>query len=173
VTGEMTENVLQIVDMLATLRDGKKGQKLGFQFPERALNEYLAYSLRNQPRPGITAVTVTLLPKNDISAMVELDFNFVKQWNEALLPEAVRPILTGTRSVQVNGHFESGNGTFTFTLKDAQGPDGKALANKIVNDVLQAVGAHQPEQYDPGKPIPLPFGLKRVWTGKQSIGGET
>jgi hypothetical protein len=39
--------------------------------------------------------------------------------------------------------------------------------------VLQALGSRQPESYDTAKPIPLPFGLKRIWTGKQSIYGET
>ena len=39
--------------------------------------------------------------------------------------------------------------------------------------LLQAIGAHQPEAYDPAKPLPLPFGLKRIWIGKQSILGET
>jgi hypothetical protein len=39
--------------------------------------------------------------------------------------------------------------------------------------VLQALGSHQPESYDTAKPIPLPYGLKRIWTDKQLICGET
>jgi hypothetical protein len=64
---------MQIADLLASLarfdRDGRIAeQKIGFEIPERAVNEYLAYSLRNRPRPGIGSITVTLLSKNDISA---------------------------------------------------------------------------------------------------------
>jgi hypothetical protein len=178
-SGETTQGAMQIADLLASLgkfdRDGKgtAAQKIGFEIPERAVNEYLAYSLRNRPRPGISAITVTLLPKNDISATVEIDFNSIKQWDPEILPEALRPLLSGKRSIQLNAHFESKNGTFTFALKDVHGPDGKLLENKIMTVLLQALGSHQPESYDVGKPIPLPFGLKRVWTEKQTVLGET
>ena len=129
--------------------------------------------MRNRPRPGISAITVKLLPKNDISAVVEIDFSSVTEWNPEILPEALRPLLSGKRAVQLNGHFESRNGTFTFTLKDVQGPDGKLLENKLMTVLLEAIGSHQPESYNAAKPIPLPFGLKRVWTEKQSVLGET
>jgi hypothetical protein len=177
-SGESTQGAMQIVDLLASLarfdRDGRVAeQKIGFEIPERAVNEYLAYSLRNRPRPGISAITVTLLPKNDISAAIEIDFNSVKQWAPEILPEPLRALLSGKRAIQVSAHFESRNGSFTFALKDVQGPDGKPLANKIMTDLLQSIGSRQPESYDAAKPIPLPFGLKRVWTEKQSVMGET
>jgi hypothetical protein len=177
-SGESTQGAMQIADLLASLtrfdRDGRvAAQKIGFEIPERAVNEYLAYSLRNRPRPGISAITVTLLPKNDISAAIEIDFDSIKQWVPELLPEPLRPLLSGKRALQLNAHFESRNGTFTFTLKDVHGPDGKPLANKIMTDVLQSLGSHQPESYDAAKPISLPFGLKRVWTEKQAVFGET
>lgn len=176
-SGESTQGAMQIADLLASLarfdQEGRPAQKIGFEIPERAVNEYLAYSLRNRPRPGINAITVTLLPKNDISAVIEIDFSSVTQWNPEILPEPLRPLLTGKRAIQLNAHFEVRNGTFTFTLKDVHGPDGKLLENKLMNVLLQSLGSHQPESYDAAKPITLPFGLKRVWTEKQSILGET
>ena len=175
-SGEFTQGAMQIVDLLASLTrvdpDGK-ARKIGFEIPERAVNEYLAYSLRNRPRPGISAITVTLLPKNDISATIEIDFSTVKQWAPEILPEPLRPLLSGKRALQLNAHFEAKNGSFTFTVKDVHGPDGKPLANKIMTDVLQSLGSHQPESYDAARPITLPFGLKRVWTEKQAVLGET
>jgi hypothetical protein len=177
-SGESTQGAMQVADLLASLtrfdHDGRlAAQKMGFEVPERAVNEYLAYSLRNRPRPGLSSVTVTLLPKNDISVVIEIDFSSVKQWAPELLPEPLRPLLNGRQTLQMNAHFESKNGTFTLTLKDVRGPDAKPLANKVMNDLLQSLGSHQPESYDPSKPIPLPFGLKRVWTDKQEILGET
>ena len=53
------------------------------------------------------------------------------------------------------------------------GPDGKAMVGKVVSSLMQALGSRQPESIDPGKPSPLPFGLKRVWTEKQLLCGET
>jgi hypothetical protein len=176
-TGEITQGAMQIADLLASLarfdQDGRVTQRIGFEVPERAVNEYLAYSLRNRPRPGISSIRVTLLPKNDVGATVEIDFTSVLHWNPEILPEPLRPLLSGKRTVQLNAHFESGNGTFTFTLKDAHGPDGKILENQIMTALMQAIGSHQPESYDAGRPITLPFGLKRVWTDKQSLLGET
>jgi hypothetical protein len=78
----------------------------------------------------------------------EIDFSSVTQWVPEILPEPLRPLFTGKRSVQLNTHFETKNGSFTFTLKDVQGPDGKPLANKIMTDLLQSLGSHQPESYD-------------------------
>jgi len=177
-SGESTQGAMQIQDLLASLarfdRNGRDpAQKLGFEIPERAVNEYLAYVLRTRPRPGISAVTVTLLPNNEVSGMVEIDFNTVKLWNPELLPEALRPLLSGKQTIKVNAHIESRNGTFTVVFKDVHGPDGKLLSNKPMTDLLQTIGSRQPESYDTAKPLPLPFGLKRIWTGKQSVCGET
>jgi hypothetical protein len=177
-SGESTQGAMQIVDLLASLarfdRDGRvAAQKIGFEIPERAVNEYLAYSLRNRPRPGIGAITVTLLPKNDISAVIAMDFNSIQQWDPEILPEPLRGLLSGKRDIQVNAHFETTNGSFTFVLKDVHGPDGKLLSNKTMTNLLRSIGSRQPESYDAAKPIPLPFGLKRVWTEKQSVCGET
>ncbi len=176
-TGEITQGAMQVADLLVSLarfdQNGRVTQRIGFEIPERAVNEYLAYSLRNRPRPGISSIRVTLLPKNDIAATVEIDFSSVLQWNPEILPEPLRPLLSGKLTVQLNAHFESGNGTFNLTLKDAHGPDGKILENQIVSALMQAIGSHQPESYDAARPITLPFGLKRVWTDKQSLQGET
>ena len=174
-SGEFTQGTIQVTDLLSSLsrydQDGRpKGHKIEFEVPERAINEYLAYSLRNRPRPGISSVTVTLLPKNDITATVEVDFGAV---SADLIPEAMRAVLSGKRTVKVNGHFESKDGTVTFSLKDAAGPDGKMLANKLMNDLLRAIGSRQPETYDPSKPLQLPFGLKKIWTEKLTFLGET
>jgi len=176
-TGESTPGVTMIQELLVSLgkfqEDGKpEKQKLGFEIPERALNEYLAYSLRNRPRPGIAAMTVTLLPKNQISSEVQIDFDTVQKWDPEIFPEVLRPILSGKRKVKAEVQFESANGSCNFSLKDAMGPDGKAIANKIMA-VMQALGSRQPESYDTAKPIPLPFGLKRIWTEKQLLCGET
>ena len=177
-SGEFTPGVAMVQDLLTSLgkfeQDGHPaGQKLGFEIPESALNGYLAYTLRNRPRPGIAAMTVTLLPKNRLSSDVEIDFDAVQQWNPEIFPEILRGLLTGKRTVHADLTFEAKNGFCRLELKDAMGPDGKAIVKKVMSSVLQALGSRQPESYDTAKPIPLPYGLKRIWTGKQLICGET
>jgi hypothetical protein len=175
---EFSPGVNMIQDLLTSLgkfdQEGRPaGRKVGFEIPERALNEYVAYTLRNRPRPGITSMTVMLLPKNQISSDIEIDFDAVQKWNPGIFPEAVRGFLTGKRTVHTDLKFEVKNGAVSFDLKDATGPDGKAIVNKVMTAVLQALGSQQPESYDTSKPIPLPFGLKRIWTDKQLLCGET
>jgi len=175
---EFSPGVNMIQDLLTSLgkfdQEGRTaGRKVGFEIPERALNEYLAYTLRNRPRPGITSMTVTLLPKNHISSDIEINFDAVQKWNPGIFPEAVRGFLTGKRTVHTDLKFEVKNGAVSFDLKDVTGPDGKAIVNKVMTAVLQALGSQQPESYDTSKPIPLPFGLKRIWTDKQLLCGET
>lgn len=169
---------MQVVDLLNSLahydQDGRQAaQKIGFEVPERAVNDYLVYSLHNRPRPAISSATVALTPGNNVTVTVELDFDAIQQWVPELLPEALRPMFTGKRLVKVNAHFESSNGNVSFALKDVTGPNGKPFDAKLMNALMQSLGAKQPEAYDTSKPLPLPFGLKRIWTDKQSILGET
>jgi len=164
-----------VQDLLESLaRYDQKGrpadQKLGFEIPEKALNDYLSYSLRQNPRPGIVSASVTLAPRNQISVAVEIDFDTVGGWGSAVIPEALRPMLKGKLPIRFSGQFQSGDGMVTFTLKDAG--ENPALG-KIMMGVLQAIGGHQPESLEPTKPIPLPFGLKRIWINNRSVCGET
>jgi hypothetical protein len=167
-----------VIDLLATLakfdREGRDpAQKIGFELPESAINDYLAYSLRVKPRPGIVAVRVSLLPKNQVALEVEIDFDSIVKWNSWTPPDFLRSMLSGRQTMRLNVEFAVNNGRVIMNWKDAQGPGGSAILNNIAAGLLQAIGLHQPESYDTTQPIPLPFGLKRIWTEKQLIGGET
>jgi len=167
-----------IQDLLASLarfdQDGRPtNQKLGFEIPERALNEYIAYVLKTRPRPGISAMKVTLLPRNQITSEVEIDFDAVQRWTPGIFPEVLQPILSGKRTVKTDAQFDSNGGSCRLTLKDTVGPDGKAILSKVMSAVVQSLGSKQPESFDTSKAVPLPFGLKRIWTEKQLICGET
>src|SRR5215472_13095165 len=65
-------------DVLASLtrfdQDGRNpANKVSFELPEKAVNDYLVYALHEHPRPRISAITVTLLPGNQVSLSVEVD----------------------------------------------------------------------------------------------------
>jgi hypothetical protein len=148
-------------------------QKIGFEMPERAVNDYLVFAVRTRPRPGFSAASVTLLPDNDVSADLTVDIDAVREWDPAAFPDALRPLLGGKRTVRLLGRFDSSGGTATVTVKDAQSSDGKSFGQKAAAWLVGVLGQHQPEAVDITKPIPLPFGLKRVWTRKQVLCGET
>ncbi len=177
-SGELTKGAASVVEVLASLarfdQDGRNAaQKVGFELPQSAINDYLAYALRQRPRPGISSVKIALLPNNEVAAMVEIDFDAVQKWNSELLPPPLRPILSGKQTVRANISFSASNGSLTYTVKEMFAPDGKPIQKKVVDGLLQALGARQPESYVQGDPIPLPFGLKRVWTERQVLGGNT
>jgi len=170
--------VAQVQDLLSSLgkfdQSGRPAaQKIGFELPEITINQYLVYVLRTRPRPGLSSMKVTLSASNQVSTETEIDFDEVQKWSPGIFPELLRPLLNGKRTIKADVQFDSKEGFFNFSLKDAQGPDGKAIVNKVMMGVLQALGSRQPESVDPSKPIPLPFGLKRVWTEKQLLCGET
>lgn len=167
-----------VMDLLAILakfdRDGRDpAQRIGFELPETAINDYLAYSLHVKPRPGIGAARVSLLPKNQVALEVEIDFDSIVQWHSWTPPDFLRSLLSGKQTVRLNAEFAVNNGRAIIYWKDVQGPGGSALLNNVAAGLLQAIGLHQPESYDTTQPIPLPFGLKRIWTEKQLMGGET
>src|ERR1051325_4218273 len=116
--------VAQVQDLLESLarfdRNGRSpDQKLGFEIPERAVNEYLAYTLRIRPRPGITAASVTLGGGNEVTLRAEVDLSAIQEWNGQLIPEALRSMIRGKQSGNIILQFEAQNGFLSFTVKDA------------------------------------------------------
>lgn len=177
--GDKTEGVVHVLHVLDVLwqyeRSGRNHQiqSIGFQFPQNEINEYLAYSLRIKPRPGISRVSVKLLPNDEIAALVEIDFDALKKWPSWSMPTVLEPLLRGRRALRVDAQFQANDGALSFTINDAYAPDGSAILNKLMLDMIQSVAIHQPEWYDTSRPVPLPFGLQRVWTQQQLVGGET
>jgi hypothetical protein len=76
--------------------------------------------------------------------------------------------------LRLTAQFESENGTLSFTVKEGRPEDGGApLPASFIKGILQALGQRQPEAWDTSKPIPLPFGIKRVWIDRHALCGET
>lgn len=176
--GDKTEGVNRVLEVLdwlgAYARGGRNpANRVGFQLPESEVNEYLAYALRINPRPGLSSVTLKLLPNSEISSLVWIDFDALTKWNSWILPAPLRSLLNGRMAVRVDAHLDARNGFLNFTVKDAYGPAGAMIARKVVEDVMQSIGLHQRELYNTGQPIPLPFGLKSMWCEKQLLAGET
>ena len=177
--GDKTAGVDQVLQVIGWLdrydRDGRKAaNKINFQLPESVVNEYLAYALRINPRPGVSSVTVKLLPNNQISSVVWIDFDAIAKWNSWVLPAPLRLLLNGKKAVRVDAQMDVRGGVFNYTLKSAYGPAGDAIAKKVMDDIVQVIGLHQRELYNIGQqPIVLPYGLQRLWCEKQILNGET
>jgi len=177
--GDKTEGVVHVLHALDVLsrydQNGRKreAETIGFQLPENEINEYLAYSLRMNPRPGISRAAVKLLPNDEIGALVEIDFDALQKWPSWSIPGVFQKLLSGRRPLRVDAHFHANAGKLTFTLNGAYGPDGSVILDEVMLEMIQALAIHQPEWYDTTRPVPLPFGLQKVWTQMQLVGGET
>lgn len=177
--GDKTEGVNHVLEVLGWLGKYEQGgrnpaNKINFRLPESVVNEYLAYALRVNPRPGLSSVTLKLLANNEMSALVWIDFDALAKWNPRILPAPLRPFLNGKQAVRVDAQLDAKDGSLNYTLKTAYGPAGDMIATKVMDNIMQAIGQHQREVYNVGKhPIPLPFGLKRMWCEKQLLLGET
>jgi hypothetical protein len=177
-SGEVTPWVQQVLDLIDSLNKFDQAgrdpnHKLGFELPEKAINEYLAYSLHKKPRPGLGAVAVTFLSQNEVSVAFEVDFDSLGPWTVQKIPDQLRPVLTGKPAMRMTLQFDASNGLVNTTFKGGVGPDGSPLPPAIGFSLLQALELRQPEAADASKPYPLPYGLKRVWINKHSICGET
>jgi hypothetical protein len=173
--GEKTPGCDRVLAALQALQDyanGLRAQTVAFQFTETEIDEYLAYSLRVKPRPGVSRLAVRFLPDNEISVLALIDFAGVRKWNEWLIPETLRSALNAPRPVQVDLKFQASGGFGTFTLKNVSGPGDTIIPKTAMEWIIQAIAVHQPEWYDTTRSIPLPFRLQRIWTANQSISGD-
>jgi hypothetical protein len=53
---------------------------VSFQLTETEINEYLAYSLKATPRPGLQSAKVKVFDKNYLSTLSVIDFDAVERW---------------------------------------------------------------------------------------------
>lgn len=164
---EAPPTVRKVQHLLATLpRD-----HISFKLWENEINDYLRYSLGTTPRPGIQSMTVKVFPNNYISTFTVVDFDAVERWKPGTIPALLRPLLSGRKSVWVDCRFQAASGRLTFAVE-------KAWYNNIrlpaffVTEAIRIVAARQPEKYDTSKPLPLPFGLKRLSTETHVILGQ-
>jgi hypothetical protein len=177
--GEKDKRVEHMLDLLASLANydrkgrNREAQQISFEIPEGEINDYLAYSLRILRRPGIETVTVKLLPHNEIRATAVIDFDAVGHWNPGTVPLRLQPTLSGKRAIYLEAQFEAHAGILNFTLQAAQDHEHKPIPKNVAESIFRSLGAQQPEQYDTSGPIPLPFGLQRVWTESQMLCGNT
>ena len=145
---------------------------VAFQLSDAEINAYLRYSLQATPRPGIESVTVKAFPHNYVSTFTVVDFDAVERWKPGTIPSVLRPVLKGKKSIWVDYRFQAANAQVTFSVEKAYYQDVR-LPAFFVQKIIQMVAERQPEKYDTTRPLPLPFGLRRVWTtANRQVSGE-
>jgi hypothetical protein len=153
------------------LRNAKPNERVSFQLTETEINDYMVTSLKKTPRPGVDAVTVKFFPNNYVSTFTWVDFDAVERWKPGTIPALLKPVLNGKKSIWVDVRFQASAGIATFSVEKAYFNEIRIPA-LVVEKMMQVLASRQPEHYDTSKPVPLPFGLTRVWTKEKLVGGE-
>ena len=167
--------VLDLFQRLQTAEQRKShGQPVDhvrFRLTESEVNEYAEHALRTTPRPGLQSVSVKLFPNNYYSTYTVIDFDAVERWMPGTIPALLKPVLSGRKSIWVDYRVVAQNGAATFSVEKAYFGSIR-LPAFFVQKMIQVVAARQPEHYDTTKPVPLPFGLRKVWTAEKLVIGE-
>jgi hypothetical protein len=142
-----------------------------FQLTDAEINDYMRYSLRATPRPGLQSVTVKILPQNYVSTFTIVDFDAVERWKPGTIPALLRPVLNGRKSIWIDYSFQADRSQISFSVEKAYYQSIR-LPAFFVDKMIQIVAARQPEKYDTSKPLPIPFGLRRLWTNDHVIHGQ-
>lgn len=144
---------------------------VSFALSDREINDYMRYSLHATPRPGLDSVTVKIFAHNYVSTFTMVDFDAVERWKPGTIPALLRPVLHGKQSIWVDYRFTATESRITFSVEKAY-YDSIRLPAFFVEKMIQIVAGRQPEHYDTTKPLPLPFGLRQVWTDDQAVKGN-
>ncbi len=169
------EKTLAILARLWAVKRGEISNQpaVKFELSEQEVNEYLAWAFRTSPRPGVRAATLHFLSGNNVTSLVEVDFQSFNSWDTYRIPAFLSPALQGVRTIRVDSQFDSASGNLHLDVKAAYGPQGTAIPSFIMEAIVQAIGLAQRESFNTGVTMPLPLGLERVWTSGALFGGET
>lgn len=148
-----------------------KFQLVAFQLSESEINEYLAYSLKTTPRPGLTSVTVKVSGNDYVSTKANIDFDAIQKWNPSAIPALLHPVLKGKKAISIDFRIHADNSQMSFSVEKAHYED-TPLPGMFVEKMIQIIAARQPEHYDTSRPIPIPFDLRKVWTTEHTIQGH-
>lgn len=148
-----------------------KSRHVSFRLSSTEIDDYMRWSLRATPRPGLDSMTVKIFRFNYVSTFTIVDFDAVEKWKPGTIPGILRPVLSGRKSIWVDYRFQAANSQVTFSVEKAYYGSIR-LPAFFVQEMIKIVAARQPEKYDTSKPLPLPFGLRKVWTEDQTVMGE-
>src|SRR5579871_1285415 len=130
--------VLDVFDRLRAAQEGKPDapKNAVFNVTEADVNEYLRYSLKATPRPGVESMTVKFLPNDYISTFTKVDFDAVEKWNPGTIPTVLRPVLKGKKAVWIDVRIHAVDSNITFSVEKARYDD-VPLPPYFVEKVIQ------------------------------------
>lgn len=149
----------------------KTNARISFTLTEAEYNDYLAWSLSSEPRPGVEKVQLKFFPGDYVSSLAVVDLDAVQRWKPDMIPVLLRPLMRGKRSFWVDFRFQVREGLLTYSVEKAFVENVRVPA-VVVQEVIRAVAAKQPEHFDTTKPLTMPHGLRSLWTEQSTVKGN-
>jgi hypothetical protein len=146
-------------------------RRVGFELPETVVNLYLAATLPGKPRPMIDEMRLTMLPGDRCVVDAKVDFDALQKAAPKLFSASERQQFKGLKSVRAEFHFSVSSGFLSFEATPL--PSEVTPSQRLLPEVIRQIAASQPEKIDTQRRIPLPFGLRRLWTREGVLCGET
>lgn len=167
-----SQGVQKVQSLILRLEEAQRTRaRVSFALTEDEYNDYLGWSLSSEPRPGVEKVNLKFFPQNYVSSLAVVDLDAVQRWKPDMIPALLRPLMRGRRSFWVDFRFQVREGTLTYTVEKAYVENVRVPAF-VVQEVIRAVAAKQPEQYDTSKPLAMPHGVQRLWTEQSRVLGS-
>lgn len=142
-----------------------------FELTEAEVNQYIDLSLKSTPRPGLDSLILKFFDGNYVSTNTTVDFDAVEKWKPGTIPKLLRRVLNGKRSIWIDLRFFVNDAHATYKIEKAS-YEGIPIPPLLVEKIIQAIAARQPEKYDSSQPVPLPFELVNLWTKAQIVVAE-
>lgn len=140
---------------------GKNPPEKTIRLGEGDVNAYIQQAVKTKSRFGVNAVYVKFIGANYLGATTRIDFNKVKVEDQSLPVRMVRSVLSGERQIYVEGFVNTLNGKGQFRLEKAYFGSLR-LPVYFIEKVIHFLGSRQNPPIDTSKPVPLPYGLKKI-----------
>jgi hypothetical protein len=140
------------------------------RFTDGEVNEYMTHALKTAPRPGVKSMHVEFADGNYLATSVVVDLDALEKWKPGTIPGALRWVLSGTKSVQVDVRFKQSTDRLVSLSVEKAYYQNIRIPALVVQQMMKILAARQPEHYDLDH-LMLPMGLRRMWTTGHSISG--
>lgn len=173
----ITPQTTVVEDLLRSLwvydEDGRPSgsRNIGFQLPESLVNSYLEASLSAKPRPMIASMQVQLRSGNRCIVEAKINFDELRAKEPSLFSGAAKKEFRGLKLVRAELQFSVNSGFLSFQAKPLESQ--VTPSQDLLTSMIRRIAAQQPEKIDTTHKIPVPFGLRKLWTEDRKLCGET
>ncbi|HEY2933703.1 MAG TPA: hypothetical protein VGK99_18355 [Acidobacteriota bacterium] len=140
---------------------GKNPPERMIRLGEGDINAYVQQAVKAKSRFGVNSVYIKFIGPNYLGATTRIDFNKVKVEDQSLAVRMVRSVLSGEKQIYVEGFVNTNNGKGLFRLEKAYFGNLR-LPVYFIEKVINYLGSRQNPPIDTSKPVPLPYGLKKI-----------